>query len=537
MKVICAYLCNYSDRNDYYISLMPHGITSIASYLESLGFDVILANFSSYGYKKAVQLTLEQGADTVTVSIFSFNRDESFKYIRELKKRNPAITIITGGQHPTFLHDEIALRYPEIDYIIKGEGELAIASLLKNPADSTRIITADRITDIDSLPFPSKFRGITIGVNPNEQYQYIITSRGCPNSCTYCSSPAFWKRRVTMRSSENIIEELLHLRKKYGIIYFSIRDDNFTLNKKRVMDFCRMLIDSRLFMMWNCQARVDTIDEEMLVAMKRSGLEHIQYGVESGSERILRAYDKATTREMIIRAAQITRETGVYLSFYLMAGMHGETAKDIDETISLIKETLPHDSIVSPVAYYPGTSIYIEDLEKGLIRDTSWFDSSDSGIYISDPAGTSRYIERILHEHNRLSMKSSYKQSDFNNHRLKTGPDCWMNNIIEGDTLQENGYPENASACYRRIIDAFPENIWGYIRLSESAEGISPLQSVEALKKASEIVPENYEVWYRLGEAYCSIGDMKNAQDSASTAYRLNPMNKDVARLYKKIKS
>ena len=537
MKVICAYLCNYSDRNDYYISLMPYGITCIAAYLESKGFEVVLANFSSCGYKKAVELTLAQDADVAAVSIFSFNHHESFKYIRELKKRNPDILIIAGGQHPTFLYDQIADRYPEINHIITGEGELAILSLLKNSPSTERIITGDRITDIDSLPFPSLFHGMTIGVNPNEQFKYIITSRGCPNNCTYCSSPAFWKRRVTMRSSTSIIKELIHLRNKFGVIYFSIRDDNFTINKKRVLEFCSMLNESRLYMMWNCQARVDTIDEEMLMAMKRAGLEHIQYGVESGSERILKAYDKNTTREMIIRAAKITRETGIYLSFYLMAGMHGENGSDIDATLSLIKETLPHDSIVSPVAYYPGTKIYTDDLEKGLVNNSKWFDTRDSGIYLHDPAKTSAAIEKILHQNNLVSIKAAYKYADIKKHRLKTGSDCWMNDIIEGDMWQSSGSPEKATACYQRIIDSLPGNIWGYLRLSESSEIISPALSLAALDEASKLAPENYEVWYRMARMYRLIGDKKNAMESASAAFRLNPMNTDVSRLYKKLKS
>src|SRR5512145_2602148 len=127
MKVFCTYLCNFRERKDYYISLMPYGITTIASFLQSQRHEVILANLSSYGYMKGAELTLQHAPDVVAVSVFSYNRDESFRYIRELKKRNPGIIIIAGGHHPTFLHDEIITRYPEIDFIIKGEGEAAIA--------------------------------------------------------------------------------------------------------------------------------------------------------------------------------------------------------------------------------------------------------------------------------------------------------------------------------------------------------------------------------------------------------------------------
>ena len=217
-------------------------------------------------------------------------------------------------------------------------------------------------------------------MNPNEQYKFIITSRGCPSSCTYCSSPNFWQKKVTYRSAENIIEELVYIRKRFGIIYFSIRDDNFTLNKKRVLEFCSLLSKSNLYMMWNCQARVDTIDEEMLIAMKRCGLEHIQFGVESGSEKILQLYDKHITVNKIKSAAAITRKVGIYLSYYLMTGMTGETPEDIEETRKLISETKPHDVIISPVAYYPGTEIYTNSIKNGKVKDNIWFDTELNGI-------------------------------------------------------------------------------------------------------------------------------------------------------------
>jgi radical SAM superfamily enzyme YgiQ (UPF0313 family) len=94
-------------------------------------------------------------------------------------------------------------------------------------------------------------------------------------------------------------------------------------------------------MMWNCQARVDTIDFEMLSAMKSCGLEHIQFGIESGSEKILKLYEKSTSLEKIRRASEATRKAGVYLSFYLMAGMEGEDPADIEQTISLLYNALP----------------------------------------------------------------------------------------------------------------------------------------------------------------------------------------------------
>lgn len=538
MKVLCVYLCNYKDRHDYFISLMPYGITSIASYLESQNHETVLANLSPLGYKKGVDTALQFQPDVVAISIFSYNRSESLKFIRELKKRDPGIIIVAGGHHPTFLADEILKRYPEIDYIIKGEGEISLNKLLEQlrTGKAEKIIQGDRIPDIDMLPYPSLFKGKSHGVNFNEQFKYIITSRGCPARCTYCSSPSFWGRKVTYRSSLNIIEELRHIRNKYGIIYFSIRDDNFTLNKKRVMEFCRLLEESRLYMMWNCQARVDTIDIDMLIAMKRAGLEHIQYGVESGSSRMLKLYDKSTSRDMVLRAAKLTRDAGINLSFYLMAGMHGETDSDIDDTVTLMRETQPHDSIVSPVAYYPGTAIYNKDREAGLVDDSIWFESGDSGVYLSDTVHTAKRIDRLLKENIKISSKSSYSLNDIKKHREITGDSCWMNNIFEGDIHFNSGNYLKADESYMRVTAKHPENIWGYLRLSESQLHCSVKKSIIALHRALDIAPANNEVLYRLAMNYKQAGDKKSALKYAELSYKLNPLDPDIAKLYSRLK-
>ncbi len=536
MKIFCVYLCDYNDRNDYYMSLMPYGITSIAAFLEKCGHDVTLANLSSYGFSKGAALTLKNAPDVVAVSIFSFNRTESFKYIKELKKKNSKLKIIAGGQHPTFLSEQIQLRYPEIDFIIRGEGELAIKKILDlSFKTDNSIITAERIADIDSIPCASQFSGITIGINPNEQYRYIITSRGCPSNCTYCSSPYFWEKKVTYRSAEKIIDELKLIRQKYGIIYFSIRDDNFTLNKKRVMEFCHMLDNSRLYMMWNCQARVDTIDEEMLIAMKRCGLEHIQYGVESGSEKILALYDKRISIEKIKSAAAISRKVGVYLSYYLMTGMTGETTEDIEYTKKLISETKPHDVVVSPVAYYPGTKIYSDSIKKKKINDNIWFDSAINGLYLSDMQNNNRNIQNILSSAGKISLSANYNTKDFKIHRQTTGRDCWMNNVIEGDHYSGMLNITKATDCYKTIISEHPENCWGYLRLAELICDQHPQNALKLLDTVTELVPLYYGTWYSKARLQYHTGDLSGAKYSIKKALEYNSYDPQISKFSEKI--
>ena len=525
MKIVCTYLSDYRDRNDYFLSLMPAGVPSIAAYLEQEHHTVTLANLSQHGAIRGAEIILEENPDAVAVSIFSFNRTESFRLIRELKRKNKGIIIIAGGQHPTFLTDQILSEHPEIDYIVRGEGEAAIGALLANPKRYERhaVISKERIADLDSLPIPAMFSGNMIGINPHEQFRYIITTRGCPAKCRYCSSPHFWERRVTYRSPAHIMAELHYIREKYGIIYFSSRDDNFTIHKKRVLEFCRLLGESAIYMMWNCQARVDTIDLEMLVAMKRCGLEHIQFGVESGSEKMLKLYDKATSLEKIRRASQAARKAGVYLSFYLMAGMEGEEDADIDSTISLIRSALPHDTIVSPVAYYPGTGIYNRSKQEGKIYDTVWNLKEDSGIYVLDRNKSDRWIKRLLKESKTVARQAAYKPTDFAAHRKISGGNCWMTDVLEGDFYLESGDISQAAALYKKIIARHPQNSWGYLKAAEALSETSPAEAIKMFKKAAQKVPSYHGTWLRIAQLEYESAHFGLSRKSAEKSLILNP--------------
>jgi len=528
MKVICAYLCNHEDRKDYFMSLMPYGITSIASFLEKNGNDVTLANFSQFEISRALQEISTISPEIIFISIFSYNRKESFKLIKAIRKNLKNIKIAVGGHHPTFLYNHIEGKYPEIDFIITGEGEFAALDLVNN-IHKSKIIHGTRTEKIDSFPFPSLFTGKTIGVNKNEQFKYIITSRGCPSKCRYCSSPEFWKRKVTMRSPDNIVKELVHLQKTFGIIYFSIRDDNFTLKKARVMEFCSKLKESGKYFLWNCQARVDTVDLEMLTAMKSVGLEHIQFGVESGSDKILKLYDKSISLGRIKKAASLTREAGIYLSFYLMAGMFNETSSDIDKTVELINKTKPHDVIVSPVAYYPGTDIYYEGVRLNKIDDSTWFKRDDNGIYLNNLETTKKWIDRIITAGENIKIVSEYRSDDFKRHRQTAGSKNWVTDLMEGDSLTDKNAIAQAAYLYRGIISEYPDNPWGYLRLAEVSNSIE--EAISLLKKCSKLIPNYYGVWQRMGELQYECDNMNDSKKSFKKAHQLNPDDKELDNL------
>ncbi len=471
MKILLAYLCNYQDRHDYYLSKMPVGIVSIAAYLQQQRYDVALANFSSLGHRKALAHIVHQKPDVLGLSLFTHNRSETLALIMAVKKVLPRTCVVVGGPHATFLAEQITKRYEQIDYIVAGEGEASFGSLLKNfkqgKPPASKIINSEIMADLDDLPPPAAFSGPLIGIQPQEQFSFIITSRGCPHQCAFCSSPRFWNRTVRYRSPEHIVREIEFLYQRYGIRYFSLRDDNFTLDKKRVMKFAQLLRERKLYILWNCQARVDTVDEELLIAMKRAGLEHIQYGVESGSEKVLTLYNKYATIEQIENAAAITRKVGVYLSIYLMTGMYGEDQADTDQTKDLIKRIRPHDGLVSPVALYPGTSLYEQALKRGVVREEMWFHTRQAGLFIRNDRQAHRWMTELILELDHIRSVSRYREQDFNVHRRVAGADCWVTDVLEGDYYLEEKNYRRAQACYQRILENYPNNPWGFLRMKK----------------------------------------------------------------------
>ncbi len=523
MKVLLAYLCQPDDSSDYFMSLLPYGVVSIAAFLEKEGVDVALANYSASGVRGALAEMRKLRPDILGLSLFSFNRAATLELVKKASKEFPAMKIVLGGPHATFMAEGILQRYPEVDLIIKGEGENAMLAAVRDykaKRDVPRIVEASRITDISSLPPASSYGGPVSGVNAIEQFRYIVTSRGCPGSCTFCSSPSFWQRKTVFRSADDIYNEFRELYEKYGIIYFSVRDDNFTMRKQRVMDFCSRIIQSGMKVMWNCQARVDSVDFEMLAEMKSAGLEHIQYGVESGSPAILSGYHKNISVEKIEKAAEATRRAGIYLSIYLMSGMAGETREDCNRTLALIRRIRPHDGMVSPVSLYPGTAMYEEFKESGRVDDSVWFETDSSGVYLREDREAGRMFQSILNELELTGEGSVYRPDDFKRHREECG-ESWVTDVMEGDFLAQSGDLEGALNTYRRLAGC--GNIWGF----ERSGGLFLQngrydEAEEAYRGLLNLVPNYSGGFVRLSEVLFLKGDIAGGEWALDRAESLN---------------
>ena len=212
--------------------------------------------------------------------------------------------LIVGGPHTTVAMDTI----PDyVDYIVLGEGEVAILDIL-NGTDE-KVIKRARIMDLDTLPFPAWDVFVKLSYDYTCEWTdktpvfTMNTSRGCPYGCSFCSVESIWGKRYTFYSAQRIIDEIQYFIKEFGAEAIYFREDNFTLNNKRVIEFCTLLTESNISIEWVCETRVDTLDEKLIKLMASSGCRGFYIGVESGSQKMLDRMNKnisieSETREL-----------------------------------------------------------------------------------------------------------------------------------------------------------------------------------------------------------------------------------------------
>ncbi len=302
------------------------------------------------------------------------------------------IQTVLGGPHPTALPIQ-TLKDTGCDYVVIGEGELPLCELLNNikknklPSSIEGIVffkngqpvinKRPQLIDVDKLPLPDRrflrldrYRGkVTPAVL--DQTATIFTSRGCPYACTFCASKVINQQRVRFRNMKKILEEIDDI-VALGFRHLNVEDDTFTIDNQRVMEFCSYLIAKYPRISWDCDSRVDAINEKLLIMMKRSNCRKILFGVESGSPRILKSIGKKIDINQIKYTFRLTKKYGILTQALFMIGFLEETPQDIRATEKLIDEIKPDLLHLSTVVPLPGTAIYDEMLEKGYLAHIDW---------------------------------------------------------------------------------------------------------------------------------------------------------------------
>lgn len=375
-------------------SAPPLGICYIAAVLREHGFNVAI-----FDMHQNVCLPEEiiaecrrrkpkiVGITSTTPTYFNAKRISRF-----VKALDDKIITVLGGAHATGLPDE-CVKSGAFDYVCIGEGEQSILELTKallhGSADPHKIPgiaylssngdmlytgLRERLSDLDTLPYPARD---LIDINSYYQKGSIVSSRGCPFNCNYCACAAIAGKSYRVHSIDYVLNEIEHVMNNYGCTFFDFHDDTFNLNEKRVFDFCNAIKERKMKFGWGCFCRAAQFSSQMAQAMATAGCKVIQFGVESGSQKILNSIKKRTTLKQIedaVRAASRANIEQIVCGFIM--GHANDTETTIGDTIkfglhlSRLGVTRLTLSLLTP---YPGTEVYEKMDELGIkLLTTDW---------------------------------------------------------------------------------------------------------------------------------------------------------------------
>jgi len=389
----------------------PLGLAYISSSLKKSGFHVHCIDLNHYfNINKALQEVVEQHKINV---LCTGGISDHFSMIKDVfnfaQNYCPDLITVLGGGIITS-EPKVAYEVLSPTYGVVGEGEETIVELvnaIENNNDLSKIdgiVFKDntnniietpkrkRIANIDQIPFPD-FDGFEIerqirNQMPNDSYLYhvlksaprmlpMISSRGCPFSCSFCFHPL--GKGYRQRSLDNFFEELELLINKYEINYVNVYDELFSVNKKRVYEFCKRMKQYNIN--WATQMRVNNVDEEMLRLFRDSGGTCISYGIESASNIVLKSMKKGIKVEQIEHALELTKKSKITIQGNLIFGDSGETVDTIKETVEWFDKHREYTITLGQIVTYPGSECYYQAVEKGLIKDKKGFIQQGCGVF------------------------------------------------------------------------------------------------------------------------------------------------------------
>jgi radical SAM superfamily enzyme YgiQ (UPF0313 family) len=379
----------------------PLGALYVAAELERAGHEVIVVDGDPTAYPVLDEVAAF-GPDVVGVGFLTASYQRAITLMRRLRQALPRALTLAGGVHPTVFPEE-TLRVSGFDVAVVAEGEETTRELVARyergePLEGTlgtvvrvresvdRFVHAPRRPlpeDLDTLPLPAwhlvdaerylappgLIRGYAMrGVAT------VFASRGCPYNCIYCGSHQTFGRRMRTRSAGHVIAELRMLHDRYGARAFYFCDDLFTFDKEWVYGFCQaMIAEFGGKIPWACQTRVDCVDAELFRTMKAAGCLQIDFGVESGSERIQEVLSKRTPPETVLRAFQVTRAVGIRTCATFIIGSPDERKEDVEASFALAKKIDADYTAFYFSTPYPGTKLWDMAVESGWVaRDTDF---------------------------------------------------------------------------------------------------------------------------------------------------------------------
>jgi len=337
--------------------------------------------------------------DAVGISVMTHVLIDCLKVAKIAKKVDENIKVILGGPH-VHIYPEQSIAFDCVDLVVVGEGEYTIVELLKSwnkPGELKEICGLyfkseqgvvisnplhKPIESLDNVIHPARHlikpELYFSSMSRHPMLTTMITSRGCPYKCVFCDRPNLGKR-FRARGSGDVVDEMEEC-VKLGIREIVLYDDTFTVDRDRVFSICHEIERRGMRISWSIRARVDRVDSDMLKELKSAGCERINYGVESGSEEVLKRLRKGITKKLAAEAFRLTRKAGIQTVAYFMFGCPGETRDQMSETIDFAKSLNPdycHFTILVP---FPGTPLYADGIADGILTHDYWREFAQNPI-------------------------------------------------------------------------------------------------------------------------------------------------------------
>ncbi|MBF0463740.1 MAG: radical SAM protein [Nitrospirae bacterium] len=349
----------------------------------------ILKDDTHFVWAEVRQTLKDYRPDMVGISLLSVEVGSALKISQLVKEYNPSCYVLWGGLHPSFMADE-SLMLPEVDFVIRGEGEYPTLELCRALEGHTPLSSVESLSfkengkiihnpvrmaveNVDDIPFPARDAVLYPETFDFKSLGSMIVSRGCPFRCTFCSSRNFWDKKVRMRSPGNVIKEIQLLKETYGTNFIMFWDDSFTINRTVIEKYCKSLIESKVNVSWKTATRADLIDEPLLELMTKSGCVKLEIGVESGSDRIKKIISKDVSNEQIKKAFSLISKKGIGVGGFFMAGFPDETLEDLAETFKLMQELKAGELAFNIFDPMPGSTEYEKCIAEGLVpKNPDW---------------------------------------------------------------------------------------------------------------------------------------------------------------------
>jgi radical SAM superfamily enzyme YgiQ (UPF0313 family) len=522
----------YTDLDHTYT---PIGLYYLAALLIEQGFEtrIINAYAEEIDRSKLEAILKEFKPDLIGFTVFNANRWAALEYCRVIKEISPRAVTVFGGVAATFMWEHFLENFSYPDFIIRGEGEIPLEILARQirqgepiPENIPGLAWRENgkircnprpgfISDLDRLPDPAE----------HFTFSHVALSRGCPGNCTFCASPAFWKRKVRFHSPEYFLRQLARLHEK-GVTYFNVSDDTFTLKPELVREVCERIIRAGLDITWAAISRVDRVDIKTLELMRRAGCIQISFGVESGSKKIRGILNKDITEPDIVRAFDLCKKARILPRAYFIYACPEEAENTVQESRKLIQKIKPLSAVFYILHLFPGTALYDRAVAEGKLKEDIWlkkieevsWHELDPGMQKDDVLAFGKALRDTFYKTLPRAARESMNQEDGGESKFSADFFSRLGlTFTHGDLSRIEEIPEKeelARELLKKALDTAPDRraFLGLGMLQQKKRNFTEAEKI--LLEGISNFPDDPELILALGLTYMNTGRFNEALEA-----------------------